>query len=65
MFTRVGRTQLIAANIFFPYVAFVMTIANAYTNSMFDLALLLFIIMTIHFIGGHRGENRLKMQDIT
>lgn len=42
---------------FFPYVAIVMTTASAYSNSTFDLAVLLLIIMTIHFTGGHMGEN--------
>jgi len=42
---------------FFLNVATVMTAGSAYSNSTFDLALLLFIIMAVHFTGGHMGEN--------
>lgn len=41
----------------FPYVANLMTAVSASSYSTFDLSLLLFLIMTIHFAGGHMGAN--------
>lgn len=46
--------QLIAANPFFHNL---MTAVRASSYSTFDLSLLLFPTVTIHFAGGHMGAN--------